>query len=120
MIQGNKKMGKNNMATILNGKTGVAIKFVIPLVVTAAMIGASWMDLRGQIAGLRAHLKIATKHISTCKEGMAKNKAIHLALRNEIKEKTKDRWAKSNDLIFMERFCAVNTLKMAPHIRETD
>lgn len=84
-------MGGNNGngRTAITPKTKISLQLVIPLLAGVAMGTGAWLDLRWQIA----------------------------TLRTEIRNRTTDRWTKTDDGVYMRDFAYANSLRMPEHQR---
>lgn len=80
-------MTKGKATTVSVNGTSISLKLFLRGLFVAAVLGAGWADLRGQIS----------------------------TLREEVKRSTDDRWRAADDLGFMLMYSDANELQMVPH-----
>jgi hypothetical protein len=108
------------MVAAISKKTPITIGLVLLICAGCVAVSVTYMSFGSRIENLEKAIKGQIESQEKQTAIMTICASDQEAFKLELKEKTRDRWAKVNDHAFMREFCQINNLKMVPHVRIFD
>ncbi len=108
-------MAKSEVA--ITKKTTVTVGLVIVMCLSCLWVGGTYHSFGNRLENLEQVIKGHLDKQAELTIALNASRAEHRAITAAMEQKTRDRWAKANDLAFMREFSRVNELQMVVHER---